>query len=132
MAMDKFEMRVLRPQLLPEAPDPEFALPHIGVVEQHHTASAQRLPPGGEVAGDGLIGVEAVDMQQVDLAGAEIAAGLIEILAQKGGEAAPAGVVQGQDGCEDIARVFSRMRVAFPAIHREAAGRQAAAFDRLA
>ena len=64
--MHELEMRMAIPQFVPQQIDAEI-LPILGRVVQQHDAALRKLrQPGLEIAPYRLIGVAAVDMQQID------------------------------------------------------------------
>ena len=124
--MHKLKMRELRPELAPEAPHAEVVAPDVRIMEHDDRAIRQLGAPGPEILGDRVVGVQPVDVQQVDLAIAEVRQGLGERRAQQGGEAPVAAVVQLRDA--EIYRfiVVSGVLIAAPCVHGVAsrAGRQ--------
>ena len=76
--MGELDMRVPLGYLGPEPPDPEPFRADVGVVEQDHAPRAYLGQPGGEVVLHRLVGVVAVDMEDVDGPIFELAHRLVE------------------------------------------------------
>src|SRR3984893_13154568 len=119
-------MRIHLPQLFPQTEHAETMLAQMGGVKQHDRAPGQFRPPAREVAFDVVVGIPAVDMQQVDRGVAEMVQCVVESRTDQRREPRiPAQVMR-----RDIpVGVFV---VAGPGIHGVAARIQPAALHRLA
>ena len=93
MAVQELKTRRLPLQLVEESRDAEIAATLIGVVKQHDGAFRQFWPPRVEVVTGRLVGVVAVDVQEVDRRVGEVAVRLVEGLAQELRKRAVASVV---------------------------------------
>ena len=131
VGMLELEAGILRAQFLPQFPHPEITLADHGVVEQHHRAVRQFRQPRFEIVLDRVVGMQAVDVQQIDRAVGEIGQRLVESHAHQLRKAAVRRVVCGQR-LEDFIAVETGVLVALPGIHRVAFGFQPAAHHRLA
>ena len=116
----------------PELPDAEVAAADGGVVQQDDGAVGEFRQPGLEVVAHGVVGVQAVDMQQVDAAGDEAWQRIVEAAAEQGGEGAVVGVVEGLQIGIGAVVIGAGMGVALPGVDGEAAGGQAAGGDGVA
>src|SRR6185312_16175644 len=67
-AMQKFEMRIVFGQFGEQAMDSEVIAQHVRVVKQHDGAIRQFWPPAVKVVSHGLVGVKAVDVEEIDRA----------------------------------------------------------------
>ena len=72
MMVPEVEARELLRQLVPQAPHTEITFVDVDIVEQHDRAVRQLGAPSLEIMPDGIVGMESVDMQQVDRAIGEI------------------------------------------------------------
>src|SRR5262249_38957054 len=77
-AIHEHEARPTLAELSPQFPRSEVALPHVDVVQKNDPALAHLRKPTFEVVANGLVGVIAVDVQQVDRAVAKVPEGLVE------------------------------------------------------
>ena len=85
VGMQKFDVVfVPRAQFLPKPPDPEVRLAHIGVMEKDHRPARQFGQPGVEIVAHRFIGMQTVNVQQVDGGVAEPLRRLVESHAQQG------------------------------------------------
>lgn len=90
-------------------------------MEQHHRTVGELRPPPFEIAADGVVGVQSVDMQQVDRVVGNVGECGVERAAHQVGEARIARVVEAAEIGIDLPAVEPGMLVALPGIHREAA-----------
>ena len=132
MRMAKLERRIALGQFGPQLPHPEAASALHGVVEEDDARRRHLRQPGLEIVLDRLVGVQAIDVQQVDAAVAELVQGIVERGAHEVREAGEMTVVDGAEFGEDFFAVGLRVLVALPGVHRIANGLQAALFDGLA
>ena len=86
VVMKEGEVRVRAAKLVPKAPDPEIPLPDVDVVKQDDAAIGELGVPELVVMPNGVIGMAAVDMQQVDGAVREVGERLIESRADQARE----------------------------------------------
>ncbi|MER8376584.1 hypothetical protein [Mesorhizobium sp. M1406] len=76
--MQELEMRPARRDLAPETKDAETALSHISIVKEHNGVLRELRPPDVEVMPNSVVGVQTVDVQQIDAVILEMANGLVE------------------------------------------------------
>lgn len=88
--------------------------------------------PGLEIVAHRVVGVQAVDMQEIDRAVLDMIARLVECAAQQRREAGVALVVEGAELLEDFLSVLAGVRIALPGIDRVAARAEPAAHHGLA
>ena len=124
VAVDELEARVALPDLHPEPPDAEVPLPDVGVVQQDDPPAAELREPAVEVVTDGVVGVEPVDVQQVDRPVRELPQGLVEGGLQERRDSAVAGVVVRPQLGQDFRAVDAAVFVPLPGVDGEAAGLQ--------
>ena len=62
----ELEHRVRVPQLLDQVSDPEIPLPDPGVATEHHASPAHLWQPGVQVTGHRVVGMQAVDVREID------------------------------------------------------------------
>ena len=127
----ELEAGITRAQLIPQFPHAEIALAHHGVVEQHHRMVRQFRQPRFEIVADRFVGVQTVDVQQIDRAVGEVGQRLVESHPQQLRKTAVVRVVFAQR-LEHFIAVESGVLVALPGVHREAFRFQPAARHRLA
>ena len=109
----------------PEAPHAKVALPDRDVVKQHHGAAAQLGTPAFKVMAHGFVGVQAVDMQQIDAAVGHVIQSLVKGFLQQGGKVAVGAVVLLAQGVQHALAVVARVGVALPGVHAPGAQRHA-------
>src|SRR5262245_49209399 len=68
MTMDELKIRIIPADLLPKFPYAEVALAHVDVVQKNNPAIAHFRQPRFKIMPCHIIGVVAVDMQQIDVA----------------------------------------------------------------
>src|SRR5262245_48961034 len=117
MAVKKREAGVLARQLFPESPDTEVPFPHVDVVQNHDTLGAQLGPPRLEVVPDRLVGMEAVDVQQIDAAVAKLRERLIECRSHEPRERTEVLIVERRPLLEHPLVVLAGVRVALPGVN---------------
>mgnify|MGYP003484583143 CR=1 FL=1 len=66
IAVRELQRWVTALQFSPEFPYSEISLVHGGVVEQHHSPVAELGSPGFKIVADRLVGMQAIDVEQVD------------------------------------------------------------------
>ena len=130
--MPELERRVAIAQRLPELPDAELPLPHHGVVEDHHAAARQLRQPGLEVVAHRFVGVQAIDVQQVDAAFGEVRRGLVEAHAHQLREAGVLGHHHGFQAVVHFVAVVPGLLIALPGVHGKGLARHPLRLDRLA
>ena len=128
----ELERRIAAAQLFPQLPDAEPALAHHGVVEQHHAPARHLRQPGVEIVLHRVVGVQAVDVQQVHAAVREIRPRLVEQHAHQLREAGVLGLHHAVEAVVHLVAVQARVFVAFPRVHGEGLGARAAGLDGLA
>ncbi len=132
MAVQELETWIPRRELGPQLPDAEAALAHVGVVEQHHRAARELRRPALEIGPHLLVGVAAVDVQQVERALGEIRQRLVEGAAQQFREAGIARVVEAAQRAVDLLAIEPGVRVTLPGIDCVAPGLELLAQHRFA
>jgi hypothetical protein len=65
ITVEKVKGRVASRDLLPKAPDTKVPLTHLRIMKKHDATSRHFWEPRVEIVGNGLIGVEAVYMQDI-------------------------------------------------------------------
>ena len=83
MPVREREARIRGRELVPEPPHAEIAFADIRVVEQDDPSLAELRQPRLEVVGDRLVGVAAVDVQQIDRAVGEVQRRVVERLLEE-------------------------------------------------
>src|SRR6185369_16146615 len=78
MLMDKFEVGKSWLEVFPKSPNAEIFLAHVRIVHEDHTAVAHLRQPAFKVVFDHVVGVIAVDVQEIDRAVFEIIAGVVK------------------------------------------------------
>ena len=131
IAVGEHEVRIAGAELVPELPHAELVIPHVDVVEQNHAPRTHRPEPSLEVVLGGLVGVETVDVEQVDAAGLEATGRLIERGTHQLGKLPIAGVVIPGEFVEYLLPVEAGMRIAAPRIDGKASCIESGALDRL-
>ena len=126
------EARRARRELVPEPPDTEPGLALVRVVEQEHAPVAQLGQPRRDVVGNGLVGVAAVDVKEIDRAVGEARRRLVEAPLEQTREGAVERVVVGTQLFEHLRAVRPGVLVALPAVDRGAARGRPERLDRLA
>src|SRR6516165_5131111 len=81
--MKEFEARKLRPQLLPESPHAKVAPSYVCIMKQNHCPLRQFRSPRFEIMTDSFIGVETINVQQINKAVREVGQCLIERTAKE-------------------------------------------------
>jgi len=109
-------LRVPGLEFLPELPGAEILHARADVVEQHHAAGTHLRVPVREVLAHGLVGVQPVDVQQVDAVGLEVRQRVVEQHAHQVGEAAIVLARVVLHVAEDRVVVLVGVRVAFPGV----------------
>src|SRR5438105_15404609 len=66
MPVEELEAWHLYAEFLPETPNAEVCLPHVGIVKDYDAAPAQLPAPSFEVVPDGLVRVQPIDVEQID------------------------------------------------------------------
>ncbi|OEZ01760.1 hypothetical protein BIY45_04800 [Stenotrophomonas sp. BIIR7] len=101
-------------------------------MKQHHGALGQLRLPRLKIAAHGLVGVQSVDVKNVNSAVIEVCDSLFETHAHQTGEIGVVALVIVKKRQEHFVAVLSRMLVTFPRIHRIAERRRRALLDSLA
>lgn len=117
--MGERKVRISGAELVPELPHAELVLPHIDIVQEHHAPGAQLPEPGLEVVPYRLVGMEPVDVKEVDTAGLEVVERLVEGRAHETGKARIACIVIAGELVEYVLPVEAGVRVAAPGVDRE-------------
>src|SRR5512143_4185170 len=91
------------------------------VVEQHDRTRTQFGQPSLKIVTDGLIGVQAVDVQQVDGAGPKLVHGHIKCGPKKPGETIIQGIVVKAKLVEDSRTILTGVCIALPGVDGHAA-----------
>jgi hypothetical protein len=74
-AVKEFEMRVVRRDFPPELLDAEAGIVDLRIVEENDRARAELREPGLEIVADGVIGVETVNMKEINCPGSKTGEG---------------------------------------------------------
>ena len=115
------EVRIARLHFFPQFPHTEIKFADVNVVEEHHAPFTHLRQPVFKIAPDCLIGMEAVDMQQIDRAILEVRQRLIESGLDEAGKAAIERIVMALELSQYLRAVVAVMWVALPGINRVAA-----------
>src|SRR5437870_13714458 len=126
------EVRMLVAQLFPELPRSEVVLADVHVVHQHDAPRAQLGEPALEVMPHGLVGVIAVDVQEIDGAVREMRERLVERALDEPREGSVERVVMGAQAFQNLRPVQSGVSVSRPSIDGVASCRQMKFRDGLA
>ena len=120
MGVGEGRVRMGLADLLPEPVHPEVGpVGHADVVQQHHAAIRQPIAPGVEVVPHRLVGVEAVDVQQVDRTGLEPRHGVVEGRTHELEAVGVVGLRDARDRREDLLAVAAAVLVALPRVDAE-------------
>ena len=117
VAVRKRQRRIVARDFGPVAPYAKVTLPHLDVVEQHHSARAQLALPGFKVVAHGFVGVQAVDVQQVHAAIGYVGQGLVKGFLQQGGKSAIGRVMLRTQGVQNALAVVAGVFVALPGVY---------------
>ena len=109
-------------QLIPQLPNPKTALMHIGIVKQNHSSPGELGQPGFKIMPDGLIGMESINMQQVNRALAEMGYGFVERHPQQPRDALVMAVVVFGEFVEHGRIIVACVLVPLPGVHCKALG----------
>ena len=104
-------------ELLPVPPSAEVALADVDVVQQDHSARRQLRPPSLEVVPNGVQGVIAVEVQQVDRPVGEMGQRVVESGADQARETCIMPIVVRAKLGEYIVAVKAGLRIAQPGVH---------------
>lgn len=118
-------------QLGPKAPDAKPAFAHIDVMEEYNGIVGQQRQPGLVVVPDCFVGMQTVDVEEVDALASEGCGCFVKCHAEQGGKTPVAFVESGKVG-EHFFAVMSGMVVALPGVDGETPRGQAKAIDGLA
>jgi hypothetical protein len=66
MVVQELNATVWLANFFPEAPNPKILFPHVGVMHKDHSALAELGLPTGEILLDGLVSVEAINVEKVN------------------------------------------------------------------
>ena len=129
MRVPELERRISLGQFSPKLPHPETASAFHRVVEQDHARGRHLRKPAFEIVLDGLVSVQAVNVQQVDAAVLELVQGFVKRRPQEVREAREMAVMDGTEFAEYLFPIRLRVLVALPGIHRVTDRLQAALLD---
>jgi hypothetical protein len=118
--------------LLPKLPNAKIIAAANDIVQQYNAARLDLRRPSVELMRNRLVGVETVDVEQIDAMLIEIGKRLLESASKEGGKRGVMLPVVGVDFLENLLSIKSRMPIALPSIHREAAARNVILQNRLA
>lgn len=76
--MTEFKAAILLADLFPKPPDFEVGVSCIGIVDEHYTTGPDLRIPSFEIMFHCFVGMETIDVQQIDGFGAELFAGVIK------------------------------------------------------
>lgn len=119
-------------QFRKEAEHPETRAEFVRVVEQHDGVGRELRTPALEIVAHRFVGVQSIDMQQVDRAILERAQRFVEGHAQQRREGAERGGIETAQVLVDVFAVIAGMLIAALGIDREGAGREAECAETLA
>ncbi len=115
-AVPELETLAFLADFLPELPGPEIVVTRGDVVKERDAAWAEFAPPRLEIVPDGLVGVQAVEMDQVKAPVGEAVQSVVEGGAHQIGEAGVKLLVVAAHIFIDVFLVETRLRVALPGI----------------
>src|SRR5262249_47302318 len=115
-----------------EPKDAKAALSNVGVVQDHHGVGGEFWLPRKEIMADGLVGMQAVDVQKVDRRLLEMWQRVVEGRANEAGKSPIARSMESREIAIDLLGVKAGVLIAFPGIDGEAASWQAQHLHRLA
>ncbi len=130
--MLEFKIRKMRLKFLPQAVDAEVAVVDVGVVEDDNAAVGKFRPPGVKIVADGIVVVQAVQMEEVDGAILKLTDGIIKSGAKKGGEFLIQWIMMGTKVRENMFIIGAALSVAEPHVDGGAGGIEAEHIDGLA
>ena len=81
--MPKTEACILCRQFIEELPDAKPSFTHRGVVQEHHGAAAELGQPGFEIVAYRFVGMQSIDVQEVNAAVFKLACCVIETRTQQ-------------------------------------------------
>ena len=87
VAVEEIEAGILPDELLPQPPHTETVAPLVGVVKEDNRALRQLRQPAPKVVRDGRVGVQSVDMQEIDGVVRDGAERVVERASEQCGEA---------------------------------------------
>src|SRR6266852_4081684 len=122
--MQELKGRRLRLQLVPQSPRAKVSLADVDVVNENHAASTQLRAPEVEVGGCRLVGVTAVDMQQIDASIGKMLDRFFEGRSNQPGECRKVAIVIGGPLREHAFIVEAGLRISPPRINGIGGGRE--------
>src|SRR5208283_844827 len=128
----ELEAWILSPGLIPESPDAEISHVLHDIVEDDHAPIAQLGSPCLVIVADSLVGVIAIDVQQIDLTVLKPLCGLVKGHLQQTGKGAIARVVVSPQFLKNLGADNPVMRVPLPGVDGKGACWQAKPLDGLA
>ena len=124
VAVCKLKGGVAPSQLGPESIHAKVALAHGAVMKEHDGALGELGQPGFKIVSDGLVGVQSVDVQQVNAAVGKLGQCCIKGHAQQGGKTLVMGVVGFFQGLIDMVAVQASVGIALPSVYGIGSGSQ--------
>ena len=113
---------VARLQFLPKAPNAKVLVTHLCVVKQHHRTGGELGQPGLEIVLDRFIGVQSIDVEQINAVVFKSMKRVVKGFPQKGGEVGVVGLVVRRNRRKNVRVVGARVHVSLPSVHGKAAG----------
>ena len=117
MSVEKGEAWIPGRDLCPEAPHSEVCLAHVRVVHEHDRPVAQLRQPRLEVVADSLVGVKAVDVQEINAPVRELRQGVVERRPYEPGKCAEMMIVERGPLLEHIFAVEASLVITLPRVH---------------
>jgi len=111
-SVEKLEDWVTVLEFLQQSKDAEIPLSHVGIVEQDNGSFGELRKPGFKIVPHGLIGMEAVNMQQVNTSVRESLKCLVERASEQFRERKIVPVMEGAKLAVDLLSILSRVLVA--------------------
>jgi len=130
--MRKLDRGIACLQFIPQLPNTEIILADMGIMKKHDGTITELGLPVFEIMSDSFIGMQAIDMQDVNRPILKMRNGRIESHPKQGGNIGVLNAYIGLKGIVDVLAVSTCMGVTFPSINGKAAGRQLQQVYRLA
>ena len=121
-----------RLDFFPKAPDTKAAFFDRRVVEQDHGTRGQFWQPRLKIVFDRFIGVQAIDVQEIDTLVFDVLQSFIKGLFKQGRKSTVVRFIVEADFFKDVALVVTGVLVPSPSVHRKAARLQGVLSDGLA
>src|SRR5262249_48412010 len=120
--MHKREARPAMAYLFPQLPGPKPALPYIDVVQEDDTTFTNLGEPALEIVADGLVGMVAVDVEQIDTGVTKVSESFVKSAMHELRERAVQWVMVCSQCREHFWPIKPGLRITLPGIDRVTSG----------